>query len=123
MLGALEGAAALWQIAGYAGASMKVISLQSARSRLRPRQQPIRPPPVLTGPFPAAVQAPAHCEADEDRLRMRQNMAAFVVIVAIVVLGSWLIETLHSYSRIQTCLEVGHRNCIPLDHKYQPSPY
>jgi cytochrome oxidase assembly protein ShyY1 len=54
---------------------------------------------------------------------MRQNVAAFVVIAAIVVLGTWLIASLQDYSRLQACIEAGHRNCLPLHAKYQPSPY
>jgi hypothetical protein len=61
--------------------------------------------------------------AEEDRLRMRQNLAAFLAIVAIVALGSWLMESLHYYSRLQTCVEAGHRNCLPLQTKYLASPY
>jgi hypothetical protein len=101
---------------------MKVISLQAARTRLRP-SRPIEPPPVLTAAIPASAQAHAADDIDEDRMRMRQNLAAFLVILAIVVFGSWLIESLRAYSRIQTCLEAGHHNCVPIDQKYQPSPY
>jgi hypothetical protein len=54
---------------------------------------------------------------------MRQNAAAFAVIVAIVVLGSWLIDSLHYHSRLQACVEAGHRNCLPLEPKYLSSPY
>jgi hypothetical protein len=54
---------------------------------------------------------------------MRQNFAALFVAVGIVVLGTWLIESLHSYSRLQMCLEAGHHNCVPLDSKYLPSRY
>lgn len=54
---------------------------------------------------------------------MRQNAAAFAVIVAIVALGSWLMDSLHYYSRLQTCIETGHRNCLPLETKYLSSPY
>ena len=54
---------------------------------------------------------------------MRQNFAALAVIVCIVVLGAWLMESLSTYSRIQMCIEAGHRNCMPVDHRYQPSPY
>ena len=100
---------------------MTVLSLQEARARLR-QARPVLPPSVLAGPIPAATRAqPA--DHVEDRIRMRQNMAALVVIVAIVGVGSWLIESLHRYSRIQLCVEAGHHNCVPIDHKYQPSPY
>ena len=100
---------------------MKVLSLEAARAKLRP-VRPVLPPAALSGSISA--NARAHPADDvEDRIRMRQNIAAMVVIVAIVGLGSWLIDSLRHYSRIQTCIEAGHRNCVPLDHKYQPSPY
>ena len=54
---------------------------------------------------------------------MKQNFAALAVIVFIVVLGTWLMDSLSTYSRIQMGLEAGNRNCMPWDHKYQPSPY
>jgi hypothetical protein len=101
--------------------AMKVIELKAARSRLRPAR-PVQPPLALTGSVPAAARAQSADDPD-DRVRMRQNMAALIVIVAIVVLGSWLIESLRTYSRIQMCIEAGHRNCVPVEHKYQPSPY
>ena len=103
---------------------MNVVSLKTARSRPRPGSPsgaPVRPPPALASPIPANVRAEPH--GDDDRVRMRQNLAAMIVIVCIVVLGTWLIESLRTYSRIQTCIEVGHRNCVPVDQKYQPSPY
>jgi hypothetical protein len=100
---------------------MKVLSLEAARARLRP-VRPVAPPAALTASTP--VDARAHPVDDlEDRVRMRQNVAAVLVIVAIVGVGSWLIDSLRHYSRIQTCIEAGHRNCVPVDPKYQPSPY
>jgi hypothetical protein len=100
---------------------MNVISLEHARSRLRgPRR--IEPPAALSLPVRSPRQR--HAEDDgADRLRMRQNLAAFAVIVAIVVLGTWLMESLHYYSRLQTCVEAGHRNCLPLATKYMAAPY
>ena len=100
---------------------MNVIPLDRARSRLRPHRR-IEPPSALGGAVAPASRAPAADEA-EDRLRMRQNLAALGVIVAIVVLGTWLIGSLQYYSRLQACVEAGHRNCLPLEAKYQPSPY
>jgi hypothetical protein len=101
--------------------SMTIISFKAARSRLRPRPR-VEPPAALTSAIPAHTRSYS-AEDVEDRLRMRQNLAALTVIVCIVVLGTWLIESLRTYSRIQTCIEAGHRNCVPVDPKYQPSPY
>jgi hypothetical protein len=100
---------------------MNVISLDHARSRLRAARR-IEPPSALAVPVRPAC--PAYDEDHgEDRLRMRQNVAAFLVIAAIVGLGFWLMDSLHYYSRLQTCIEAGHRNCLPLAQKYQASPY
>src|SRR5262245_16914968 len=99
---------------------MNVIPLDRARSRLRPRR--IEPPAALSATVPPASRAEGPDDA-EDRLRMRQNLAAIAVIVALVVGGGWLIDNLRHYSRLQACLEAGHRNCLPLEAKYQPSPY
>ena len=45
------------------------------------------------------------------------RMAAFLVIVAIVAAGSWVLASLHYYSRVQACMEAGHHNCLPLQVK------
>jgi len=100
---------------------MNVIPLKSARARLRP-SRPVQPPAALSGSIPAGSRSQTADELD-DRVRMRQNLAALAVIIAIVVLGSWLIDSLRTYSRIQTCIEAGHRNCMPIDPQHQPSPY
>ena len=109
---------------------MNVIPLDRARARLRSRggaPRRIEPPMALTCPVrppPAARSAEAATEeASEDRLRMRQNVAAGLVIVAIVVAGTWLMASLHHYSRLQACLEAGHRNCMPMQAKYLAQPY
>jgi hypothetical protein len=99
---------------------MNVISLKAARSRLR-AARPVQPPPALTSAVPHNTRA--HPDEAADRLRMKQNFAAFLVIVCIVVLGTWLMESLTHYSHIQACIEAGHRNCVPVPHKYHPSPF
>jgi hypothetical protein len=100
---------------------MNIISLTAARSRLR-SFRPVAPPPVLGVVVPEANRSRAD-DAAEDRMRMRQNLAAMIAIAAIVGLGTWLIDSLRYYSRLQTCFEAGHRNCLPFEAKYQPSPY
>jgi hypothetical protein len=107
---------------GASGFFMNVVSFKAARARLRAKYRSVLPPSYLSGPIPAASLASATDE-DEDRLRMRQNIAAMVAILAIVVIGTWLIDGLRSYSRLQTCLLAGHRNCVPIEAGYQPSPF
>ena len=101
---------------------MNVVSFKAARARLRAKARSVLPPSYLSGPIPAASLASATDE-DEDRLRMRQNVAAMVAILAIVVIGTWLIDGLRSYSRLQTCLLAGHRSCVPIEAGFQPSPF
>jgi len=57
-------------------------------------------------------------EAEEDRLRMRQNLAAAVVLLGLLVVGSWVIVHLRESARIEMCVEAGHPDCSPL----QPIP-
>ena len=100
---------------------MNVIPFKPPRSRRR-AGRPVVPPPLLSGAIPRSSQA-LSADDEEDRVRMRQNLAAMAAIVTIVLLGGWLIDSLRHYSRIQMCIEAGHRNCIPIEAKYQPSPY
>jgi hypothetical protein len=106
-------------------APLNVIPLDRARARSRIGAPPrIEPPAALTQPLRAARTGQSGADdADEDRLRMRQNLAAFVLIVAIVAGGTWLMASLHYYSRLQACLLTGHRNCLPLETKYLAQPY
>jgi hypothetical protein len=100
---------------------MNVISLERARARLRaPRR--IEPPTALSPPV-RPIPAVYADDGSEDRLRMRQNLAAFAAIVVIIGLGCWLMDSLHHYARLQMCLEAGHRNCLPVAAQYQPSPW
>ncbi len=103
---------------------MNVISFERARARLRaPRR--IEPPAALSAPVRRSQPA-RDADGDDvfnDRLRMRQNLAAFAAIVVIVALGFWLMDSLQHYSRLQMCIEAGHRNCMPLAARYQPPLY
>jgi hypothetical protein len=105
---------------------MNVISLERARARLRSRigaPRRIEPPSALTSAVRPLPETEAADEESEDRLRMRQNLAAFLLIVALVGAGTWLMTSLHYYSHLQACLEAGHRNCLPLQAKYLVQPY
>jgi hypothetical protein len=108
---------------------MNVISLDRARARLSSRMvapRRIEPPAALTGPVRPSgnpANSPSDDDRIEDRLRMRQNLAAFLVIIAIVAAGTWLMASLHYYSRLQACMEAGHRNCVQLQVKYLAQPY
>lgn len=102
---------------------MTVVSFKAARARLRrPKGRAVLPPSYLSSAPPALLRANA-ADAEEDRIRMRQNMAAMAAILAILVIGTWVIDGLRSYSRLQTCLLAGHRNCVPIEAGFQPSPF
>jgi hypothetical protein len=68
------------------------------------------------------MRATVHSLPDpvEDRQRMRENLAALVVVVLLLVLGVWLIERLSIYSRNLACIEFGHRSCLKLDVGQHP---
>jgi hypothetical protein len=103
---------------------MNVIPFDRARARVRIGAPPrIEPPAALTSAVRAADIAHSADADGEDRLRMRQNLAAFLVIVAIVTAGIWLMASLEYYSRLQSCMIAGHRNCMPLQAKYLSQPY
>lgn len=93
-----------------------IIPLRGARARRR-SGRPVEPPPALRAPLPVASRTDAGGEFD-DRLRMLQNLGAVLVVIFIVVVGGWIIDRLQYYSRIQSCIEAGHRNCIPM--KFDP---
>ena len=97
---------------------MTVIPFRRPPSR-RQLAHPIEPPAALGGAAPA--QRPSLPDPFEDRRRMQQNWAALAVVVVLLLLGTWLIDGLRTYSRTLACIESGHRNCMPLDTG-QPPP-
>jgi hypothetical protein len=64
---------------------------------------------------PPVVNAALRSEQDNDRLRMRQNLAAAVVLALLLLSGVWVIDELAASSRIEACIEAGHRNCASLE--------
>jgi hypothetical protein len=61
-----------------------------------------------------------HFEAEEDRRRMQQNLAAALIIVFLIASGIWLIDHLRVSARIAACVEAGHHNCMPLNLERVP---
>lgn len=45
---------------------------------------------------------------------MGENLAAAVLVIALVAAGFWLIDRLIDYSKAMACLESGHRWCRKL---------
>jgi hypothetical protein len=56
-----------------------------------------------------------HFDGEAERFRMRQNLAAMVVVILLVVSGFWLIDHLRDSARITACVAAGHTDCVPLD--------
>jgi hypothetical protein len=94
---------------------MNVVPFPGSR-RLRRAKAPLQPPTALAHYVPAP-DSPSTFDGAEDRLRMQQNLGAFIAVVLIVLLGGWLIDRLTTYSRTLMCIEAGHHSCMPLDVK------
>jgi hypothetical protein len=77
-------------------------------------------PPGALGAEMSPARGSASEEAFEDRRRMQQNLAAFLLVVVLLVFGAWLIERLQAYARNLACLEAGHRHCTVLDPRHLP---
>ena len=61
---------------------------------------------------PPIAQAP---DPDEDRRRMRSNLAALVFAALLVVVGLYLVRVLAEKSRLEDCLMSGRTNCAPIE--------
>lgn len=92
---------------------MNVIPFRPSRPYRTP--PPVQPPRALGERWsrPDFADEAVEEEVDE-RLRMRQNLAAMAVVVLIVVAGTWLIERLQTYARLQACIDAGHQSCLQL---------
>ena len=73
---------------------------------------------------PAQIRDPLrHIEDEAERRRMRENLAAALIIALLLGMGYWLIDELRASAHVTACLEAGHRNCVPLDaHSAQGRP-
>ena len=90
---------------------MTVIPFRRPKSSRR-FTQPVRPPGALADLPRPPLSAK---DADDERLRMRQNLGALVVVVLLLVTGMWMIERLREYSHTLFCIESGHRACMKID--------
>jgi len=97
---------------------MNVIPFPRMRARSS-LAQPVEPPSALSAQLSSATRSAGEDEFD-DRRRMQQTLAAFLLVVALLVVGAWMIERLKAYSRSLACLESGHRNCAVLDPRHLP---
>jgi hypothetical protein len=51
----------------------------------------------------------------DERLRMKQNLAAAIVLAFLMFAGLWLVSALTASSRMLNCIETGSRTCLPID--------
>jgi len=71
-------------------------------------------PPVP--PLPLRPNSPrALREAEEDRVRQRQNIIAAIVVVGLLAACYWLINAMADAQKMEMCLFAHHSNCGPLD--------
>jgi hypothetical protein len=98
--------------------AMNVIPFRRERARHQ-FARPVEPPAALGAEMSSVSRSPSEDDF-EDRRRMQQNLAAFLLIVALLVAGAWTIERLKAYSRTLACLEAGHRYCTVLDPRHLP---
>ncbi|HMF26103.1 MAG TPA: hypothetical protein VKG24_28815 [Pseudolabrys sp.] len=54
-------------------------------------------------------------DADDYRHRMIVNIAAFLVVVALIGTGIWLADTMAAMRKNQDCVLSGRRNCAPVE--------
>jgi hypothetical protein len=104
---------------------MHGLSMRNEQKSTTDRIAPIGGAKILLfrRPAPAARKRPyrpisdplRRIEEDEDRQRIRENIAAAVIVLILVTSGFWLIDHLRTNARIATCLETGHHNCLPFD--------
>ena len=74
------------------------------------RHAPAAPQPVADL---AAFQASE--EADDYRHRMVVNVAAFVLLAALIGAGIWLVDTMAKMQTDQECVLTGRRGCTPVE--------
>ena len=73
--------------------------------------RPRRPPPRREEPI---VDPLRQADLEDQRIRMQQNLAAAVVLVALALSGLWLWHELSFSARVLECLEAGHHSCFPV---------
>src|SRR5262245_28097489 len=77
------------------------------------RPRPRTASTVLRRSWPPEKRTTASME--EERVRTRQNIAAALLLIAIIAMGLWGIFELMAYEQINQCIAEGRRHCVPLD--------
>jgi hypothetical protein len=59
-------------------------------------------------------------ERIDDRQRMRMNMIAAAIVVALIGTGVWIADTISATGKIEDCALQGRTNCAPIDMPERP---
>ena len=54
-------------------------------------------------------------DPEEDKRRIRSNVAALIFAALLVVVGIYLVRVLAEKSRLEDCLMSGRNNCMPIE--------
>jgi hypothetical protein len=71
--------------------------------------------PTASAPSDDLEQFAQSSEPDDFRHRMTVNAVAFLFVVALVVAGVWLANTLATMRKTQDCIFAGKRGCGPVE--------
>jgi hypothetical protein len=62
-----------------------------------------------------AAGDPLTNDTKTDRIRVRQSIAALVLLAVLIAAGVWLMAAFKTASESEVCFEMGRRNCAPLN--------
>lgn len=54
-------------------------------------------------------------DSEDDKSRVRSNVAALIFAALLVVVGLYLVRVLAEKSRLEDCLMSGRNNCLPIE--------
>jgi hypothetical protein len=83
------------------------------RPRARWRNEKLRRE-AARSPVPDLSKFSGLPEEDDYRQRMRMNLAAFLVLAAMVWCGIWIADNISQRSRDQDCASIGRTGCAPI---------
>ena len=61
---------------------------------------------------PRPVSRLPRAEDDDSEPRGLANMIGLLAVLALVILGYWVFQSLHHSRSFQRCLDSGRRNCV-----------
>lgn len=91
----------------------RVLRFEPRRGSQRPR---VPLPPIVPSRITPLDQGSADTDDTEDyRHRMRANLAAILVVAALIGCGYWLFGALAEMRRNQDCIMSGRTNCVQIN--------